>query len=261
MVVSLYNEEMAHAETLKLLSNLAEDQWGLVTRQQAEGAGLAWTTLARLASDGSALERVAHGVYRLRGSPPPDHLELRAAWMQLAPATPVWERTPELGVVSHRSAASVYGLGDLTADRHEFILPNRRQSRRPDVRLHRGRLERGEWINLTGLLVTRPARIAADLLADGEEPDAVAPIVTQAIRQINDYPGTFADAIAPLAARFGLRKSDGLGLLRWLLELAPDPDVPQCLDEARADMDRARPAKDDHPAIEETGPSGRGLTL
>jgi hypothetical protein len=234
---------MAHVETLKTLANLAEDQWGLVTRQQAEGAGLAWTTLARLASDESSLERVAHGVYRLRGAPPPDHLALRAAWMQLAPATPVWDRTPAQGVVSHRSAASVLGLGDLTAERHEFILPNRRQSRRPDVRLHRGHLERGEWVNLTGLLVTRPARVAADLLTDGEEPDAVAPIVTQAIRQISDYPGTFADAIAPLAARFGLRRNDGLGLLRWLLELAPDPEAPRWLDEARAHMDRARSAK------------------
>jgi hypothetical protein len=252
---------MAHVATLELLANLAEDQWGLVTRQQAEGAGLAWTTLARLASNGSALERVAHGVYRLRGSPPPDHLELRATWMQLAPDTPVWERTPEQGVVSHRSAASVYGLGDLTADRNEFILPRRRQSRRSDVKFHRGSLDRGEWVNLGGLLVTRPARIAADLLADGEEPDAVAPMVAQALRQINDYPGTVADAIAPLAARFGLRRHDSLGLLRWLLELAPDSDVPQWLDEARAHMDRARSAQDDGRVIEGTGsPSGQGRT-
>ena len=248
---------MVHVATLELLANLAEDQWGLVTRQQAEGAGLAWTTLSRQASHGSALERVAHGVYRIRGSPPPDHLQLRAAWMQLAPDTPVWERTPNQGVVSHRSAAAVYGLGDLTADRNEFTLPTRRQSRRSDVRFHRGHLGRGEWVNLGGLLVTRPARIAADLLADGEEPDAVAPIVVQALRQINDYPGTVADAIAPLAARFGLRRHDGLGLFRWLLDLAPDPDALEWITEARAHMDRARSAKDGDKFAEEAGsPSG-----
>ena len=253
---------MAHVTTLELLANLAEDQWGLVTRQQAESTGLAWTTLARLASHGSALERVAHGVYRLRGSPPPDHLELRATWMQLAPDTPVWERTPEQGVVSHRSAASVYGLGDLTADRNEFILPIRRQSRRTDVRFHRGHLDRREWVNLGGLLVTRPARIAADLLADGEEPDAVAPIVVQALRQINDYPGTVADAVAPLAARFGLRRHDGLGLLRWLLDLAPDPDEPKWIDEARAHIDRARSAREGGQTVDEAGSSsGQARTL
>lgn len=236
---------MPHVLTVKTLADLAEDQWGLVTRRQAQAAGLAWTTLARLSSDRAALERVAHGVYRLRGSPPPDHLELRAAWMQLAPSTPVWERAPEQGVVSHRSAAGVYGLGDLTAERHEFILPTRRQSRRSDVRLHRGRLDPGEWINLAGLLVTRPSRIAADLLADGEEPDAVAPMIAQTLRQATDYPGTVADAIAPLAARFGLRKHDGLGLLRWLLELAPDPDAPAWLEEARAHGIRAETNKND----------------
>jgi len=229
---------MARVETIKTLAALAEDQWGLVTRQQAEGAGLAWTTLARLSSDGAVLERVAHGVYRLRGSPPPDHLELRAAWMQLARSTPVWERTPEQGVVSHRSAASVYGLGDLTAERHEFILPTRRQTRRSDVRLHRGRLDRGEWTNLRGLLVTRPSRIAADLLADGEEPDAVAPIVARALRQATDDPGRVAAALAPLSARFGLRRQDGVGLLRWLLELSQVPDITTWLQEARAHMER-----------------------
>ncbi len=230
---------MPQVATIQKLADLTEDQWGLVTRQQAEGAGLAWTTIARLASGESVLERVAHGVYRLRGSPPVDHLELRAAWLQLAPLTAVWERTAEQGVVSHRSAASVYGLGDLIAERHEFTLPTRRQSRRPDVRLHRARLDRGEWVNLQGLLVTRPSRIAADLLADGEEPDAVAPMVAQALRKIEAYPGTVADAIAPLAGRFGLRRNDGVALLRWLLELSPDPDTSTWLDEARAHAERA----------------------
>lgn len=229
---------MPKPATMRTLASLAEDQWGLVSRQQAEAAGLAWTTLARLASDG-AIERVAHGVYRMRGSPPPDHLDLRAAWVQLAPATPVWERKPDQGVVSHRSAASVYGLGDLTADEHEFTLPKRRQSRRPDVRFHRAQLVQGEWLNMAGLLVTRPSRIAADLLRDGVEPEAVATIVAGALDGIKDYPGTVADAVAPLASRFGLRRHDGLGLLRWLLELSGRSEVGAWMDAARAHMQRA----------------------
>lgn len=71
------------------------------------------------------LERVAHGVYRLTTAPIPDHMELRAAWLQLAPDIPAWERTSAQGVVSHRSAAALYGLGHLPADRHEFTIPNR----------------------------------------------------------------------------------------------------------------------------------------
>jgi hypothetical protein len=57
-------------------------------------------------------------VYRLAGAPPADHLELRAAWLQLAPEIPGWDRTPEQAVVPHRSAAALYGLGHLPADRH-----------------------------------------------------------------------------------------------------------------------------------------------
>ena len=165
---------MARYSTLNRIARIAEDQWGLITRRQAEGAGVSQATLQRLATTG-ILDRVAHGVYRLTGAPPPDHLDLRAAWLQLAAEVPAWERTPQQGVVSHRSAAALYGLGHLPPDRHEFTLPERRQSRRPDVRLHHRTVRPDEWIVLHGMPVTRPSRIAADLLDDKEDPEAVSP--------------------------------------------------------------------------------------
>lgn len=223
--------------TLSRLAQIAQDQWGLVTRRQAERAGVSPATLQRLASE-SVLERVAQGVYHLAGAPTPDHLALRATWLQLAPDVLAWERTPADGVVSHRSAAAVYGLGHLPADRHEFTLPARRQSRRPDVRLHHRQVGEGEWISLRGLPVTRPARIAADLLADREDPEAVAHIVADGIRGAYDYPGTFADALAPHAAKFGLRRQDGIALLRWLLDLVGDPQTSEWMGEAQANADR-----------------------
>ena len=198
---------------------------------------MAWTTLSRLTVSGAA-ERIAHGVYRLRGAPAVDHLALRAAWMQLEPDTKAWERGPESGVVSHRSAADVYGVGHLPADVHEFTAPRRRQSRRPDVRFHRGRLDDTDWIRLRGLPVTRPSRIAADLLAAQEDPEAVAQVIADALRAGNDDPTRFADAIASHAARFGLRRGDGLALLTWLLDLTGDRERGSWLDEARASIAR-----------------------
>jgi predicted transcriptional regulator of viral defense system len=239
MAETLYNEAMARGATLETLAEVAEDQWGLFTRRQAELTGMAWTTLARLAKDNVA-ERVAHGVYRLRGNPPVDHLALHAAWLQLAPNVPAWQRTARQGVVSHRSAASVYGLGHLPADVHHFMLPIRRQSRRPDVHLHRADLDHGEWTNLAGLPVTRPARTAADLLADREDPEAVAQVIADAIRPVHDDPGTVARAIAPYAIRFGLPQGDGLALLEWLLDLTRDPERAAWMDEARASIARDR---------------------
>jgi hypothetical protein len=223
---------------LPRLQEIAQEQWGLLTRQQIENGGIGSTTLERLTSPGGGLERVATGVYRLVGAPIPDHLDLRAAWLQLAPRVPAWERTAEEGVISHRSAASVYGLGHLPADRHEFTLPKRKQSRRPDVRIHVRRLDDREWIGLRGLPVTRPSRIASDLLWDHEDPEAVAQLIADAIRPVYDYPGTFADSLAPHAARFGLRKGDGLALLQWFLELTGDPERDRWMDEARAHVTR-----------------------
>lgn len=217
--------------------DIAHDQWGLVTRRQIEKAGIGDTTLERLSGPRGVLERVAHGVYQFLGAPTPDHRDLRAAWLQLAPDVPAWERTPAEGVVSHRSAAAMYGIGHLPADCHELTVAGRKQTRRPDVRIHRRPVRDAEWIRLRGLPVTRPSRIASDLLYDHEDPDAVAQIVADAIRPVYDYPGTFADSLAPHAARFGLRRGDGMALLRWLLDAVGDPETPRWLEEAEAHME------------------------
>jgi hypothetical protein len=54
--------------------------------------------------------------------------------------------------------------------------------------------------------VTRPSRIAADLMDDKDDPEAVAQVVADDLRPVYDYPGAFADALAPYAASFGLRR-------------------------------------------------------
>jgi len=226
-----YYAAVAAARTAIRLADLAESQGGLLTRRQAEASGVSPATITRLARSG-ALDRVAHGVYRFAGAPPPGHQELRAAWLQLAPDTPGWERRPEQGVVSHRSAAALYGLGHLPADNHDFILPGRRQTRRPDVRLHVGRLTDAEWNFLAGLPVTRPSRIAADLLGEREDPAAVAHVVTDAMGAGHDYPSTFAQTLAPHAAQFGLRRGDGVAVLRWLFGLVGDRRTAEWLAEA-----------------------------
>src|SRR5438270_13582277 len=125
---------------LQRVRDTAEGQWGLFTLRQARHAGAHWRSVARLADDGR-IKRVAHGVYRVRGGGEPDHLALRAAWLQLDPARPAWERLndPDGAVVSHALAASLYGLADLRPDGHEFTLPNRRQTAPPAVRPQRGR--------------------------------------------------------------------------------------------------------------------------
>ena len=182
---------------------------------------MAWSTLARLTAHGAVVERVAHGVYRLRGAPPSDHLELRAAWLQLAPAVPAWQR----------QAGS--GVGHLPADVHEFVLPRRRQSRRADVRLHRAGVEASDWAYVRGLPATRPARIVTDLLAAHEDPEAVGQVVADALRGRLEQSAAVVRAVAPVAARFGFPRDDGAALLGWLLDLTGAPERATWLSAAR----------------------------
>jgi predicted transcriptional regulator of viral defense system len=224
------------ARPLQRLQNIAEDQWGLVTRRQAEGAGVGWTSLHRMVETGR-LERVDRGIYRIRGAVQPDHLALRAAWLQLDPDRSAWARLedPEVALVSHASAAALYDIGDLRADVHEFTIPGRRQSRRPDVRIHRGTVDPHDRLVLHGLPATRAGRMVADLLADHVDPTAVAGVIEQVMRHVYDYPAVVAEKIAPYAGRFGLKAGDGIALLDHMLRIAGSDQRELLLAEARRD--------------------------
>jgi hypothetical protein len=206
---------------MQRLSDLAEGQWGLVTTQQARLSGVGWSSLAYLRKEG-LLERVAHGVYRIRAGGELDHLALRAAWLQLEPEKPAWARLddPAVAFVSHASAAALYGVGALRPDLHEFTLPIRRQTSRPDIRLHRGKVPDQSRLILRGLPVTRADWMIRDLLADHVEPAQIAEITAEVIDKVFDDLPVVAETIAQYATRFNLPHGDGAALLDFLLMLA-----------------------------------------
>jgi hypothetical protein len=197
-------------------TEIAEDQWGMLTRAQALDVGVPRATFARLV-DAGALVRVAHGVYRVAGGLDPGHLELRAAWLQLDPSTPAWQRlrSKDTAIVSHHSAADLYELGDLRADTHEFTVAKRTQTRRPDVRLYVRDIASSDQEVVRGLPTTRPHRIVADLLAVHEDGSAIATIAVQAVRSRLTTPAQIAESVAPLAPRY--RVKDGKALADQLL--------------------------------------------
>jgi len=203
------------------LADVAAGQWGLVTTPQAVAVGLSRVQLSRSCKAG-VLIRLLHGVYALRGAMGTENIELRAAWLALDPGRLAVDRLgdgPNGLVVSHASAASLHGLGDLDADRHEFTAPMRKQTRRDDLRLHRGVLTEGEITLHHGLPVTTPLRTVVDLLADGHDGGHVAGVVADALRLRMLDPDELADRIGLFAARFGLPQGDGSALMRHLEEL------------------------------------------
>lgn len=207
------------------LADLAADQWGLLTTAQARSVGQTPQAVARLATAG-VLERLAHGVYRLAGTPADPFDELRAAWLALEPARTASERLQDRApaVVSHRSAAVLHGLGDLDADVHEFSVAARRQSRRPDVRFHRTELEAGAWTVAGGLPVTVPLRTVADLAEGRLDSGHLAGVVRDAVTTLHVDVDQVIETLCPHAHRYGLRLGDGEGMLRRLLKEAGLPE-------------------------------------
>lgn len=206
------------------LADLAAQQWGLVTTAQARSVGISGQSMAKLAGGGT-LERMTHGVYRLTGAPTHPHDDLRAAWLALDPRRVVGDRLlddpPE--VASYRSAAVTLGLGDVDADRHEFTVGSRRQSRRLDVRFHRGALSRGEWTIVDGLPVTTAARAIRDLAGSQLDGDHLAGIVRDAIIDGRAHPDEVIATLRPFAHRYGAPLGDGAELVRRFLVRAGVP--------------------------------------
>lgn len=210
---------MARGASLGRLAEVSARQWGLVTARQARTEGVSAPDLHRLVGD-EALEVVTRGVYFVRGGPHPDLLELRAAWLQLQPAVEVEQRNTVEGVVSHTSAALVHGLGDFLGDRHEFTLPSRRQTRRPDVILHRGDVGDGdvEWVD--ALPVTSVSRTIGDLLTRQHDGGHVARVALGALAKGTVSRAELVAVLARFALSFGLPAGDGEAVLDHLGALA-----------------------------------------
>lgn len=207
------------------LADLAAEQWGLITTAQAESIGSSRKAVGRLAQSGT-LERLAHGVYRLSGTPPDPRDDLRAAWLALDPRRTAAERLgddhPE--AVSHRSAATLHGLGDLDADRHDFTVAERRQTRRVDIRFHRASLSRSDWGLVDGLPCTSVIRTIVDLAAERTDGGHLGTVVRDAltVRQVDT--DELARALTPFAVRYGAQESTGESLLARFLQ---DSGIPR----------------------------------
>jgi predicted transcriptional regulator of viral defense system len=218
--------EMVHA--LELLGGYTTGQWGMVTTRQAQSLGVDDVTLHRLRAAG-LLETVRHGVHATTSSPASDARPEQAAWLSLRPATPAWERPrldPDGGVVSHRSAARLHGLGDLPDSRIELTVPRRRTMRDPNVWLRTAPLAEPDVTLLDGLPVTTPLRTIRDLLGRSTDASHVATIVRQALEGGLVARAELPAAIAPFARRYGVASGDEL-LAHLLAQIGVrDDDAP-----------------------------------
>jgi len=209
---------------LPRIAAIGADQWGMVSTAQATAVGADARTLARLAAIGE-LERLAHGIYRLAGNPPGPHDDLRASWIGLDPRRTAAERIAAgpTEVVSHRSAAVIHTLGDLDADTLEFTTSVRRQPRRADIHIHRGRIEDDDWTLVDGLPVTTPLRTIRDLAEARIDRGHLAGAVRDALLQHGIPIRQVSAALASHAHAYGVTAGDGNRLVDLLLSEAGIP--------------------------------------
>lgn len=217
-----YNSSVKLPDALRVLAELSASQWGMVTTAQAAAHGVRRLDLSRLSKAGH-LERLAHGVYRDEGAPSVEFESLRTAWLAADPSRTAEARLRDLAhdvVMMGASAASLHGVGDLAADRHELSSPVRRQSQRPEVRYRRRELEPGDVTIAHGLPVTTIERTIADLVEVRTDLSLVADVVRDAARTRGLDTTRLIELLSPLAARNGLDKDDGTALLDHLIALA-----------------------------------------
>lgn len=213
---------MKSTEALRVLADVTAYQWGMVTSAQASMHGVTRLDLSRLAEAGH-LERLAHGVYKDAGAPGNPFDDLRAAWLSTQPAIMGEARIKaraEGVVVAGTSAARLHDIGDLWADRHEFISPKRRQSQRAEVRFRQRSLDPQDVTLVEGLPAMTMERTIADLVEEIGDLSLVADALRHASLKRNLDVPRLRELLGPLAKRNGLTSGDGSALLNRLLQIA-----------------------------------------
>lgn len=168
--------------TLVRLGSIAEQRWGLFTTAQASAAGVARKQLSRMAAAG-AIERIAHGVYRMAGAPPREHETIYATWLALGGATsPRAETGVAALVAAGATAATVHGIGDFLLDELDYIVPARKGTRLAGVRLRIRHLVPDDVLPVDGLPTLTVERTIADLVDLGTDTSLVAGAVRDAVR-------------------------------------------------------------------------------
>jgi very-short-patch-repair endonuclease len=135
----------------RLCEELALEQWGLITKDQAVLLGMSPSAIQRRAQSGK-WSRSHPGVYRLSTFPTSWEQALMAACLWGGPGT----------VASHRAAAQLLGVGIEHAP-VEVWLPPHTRPRNGIVSHCTNRLERCDVTRIQGIPVTTAARTLIDL--------------------------------------------------------------------------------------------------
>jgi predicted transcriptional regulator of viral defense system len=142
------------------LLQLAAAQHGYFSTAQAAAAGISRRALVDRVRRG-VIERAAHGVYRLAGTPA-TQLDTFYAFSVEAPSA----------TFSHDTALELYGVSDvLPRTVHVTVPPGSGLKPRPGYTIHRSVISPSERVLRDGVWVTSLARTLADCAKGGTDPE------------------------------------------------------------------------------------------
>jgi hypothetical protein len=136
----------------RALARTAASQYGLLTLAQNEAGGVTRRAVAHR-RDVGRYERIARGVDAIAGTP--------ASWERQVAAS--WLAAGDRAVVSHRTAAHLWGIGTFDAV-IDLSVPYRRAVTVPGAAVHRSLdLQEGDCQILRGIWITSVARTLVDV--------------------------------------------------------------------------------------------------
>jgi predicted transcriptional regulator of viral defense system len=155
--------------TLDRFAELADVHAGYFTTAEAAAMGLSRRLLSHHATAGT-LERVDHGIYRLRLYPASRFEDLIVAALWAGPDA----------AISHESALVVHGLGDAMPPVVHVTVPRPFRGRRPGVLVHHRPLDAGDRVVVDAVPVTSVERTLVDV-AESSDPGLVRTAVDEAL--------------------------------------------------------------------------------
>lgn len=161
---------------------------GVFTSRQATRLGITAKALFQAAASGRA-ERIAHGAYRLAGTPATERDHVAAIWKLTAPAKFTHERMAAWDgiAIGGASAASILGIGDFWLSPYRIYAPKRTNSRKAEASFAVRSVEECDIAWVDGLSVTKLERTLVDLCLDFEDPSLVEDALRDAARKGLDY--------------------------------------------------------------------------
>jgi very-short-patch-repair endonuclease len=168
----------------RAIARIAGRQDNVIRRDQLLKAGLGRGQIARRVAAGR-MQRLYRSVYLIGPAPPTPMARARAAVGACGPGA----------VLSHRSAAELFGLLPTTDGDVHVTVPGRNPGVEPGIRLHRPRALARQYVtSVRGIPVTTVARTIADLAAT-ESPRDVEHAFQEALYRRVVTPGAVAGVL------------------------------------------------------------------